>query len=82
MPKKIIIWTTKFCPWCDKLKEFFQENNIKYLEKDITKDYKAAKEMIEKSGQQGVPVIEIDNKIIIGFDKEKIKELLNLKKDI
>jgi len=55
-----------------------KENHFAFKEVDVSKDRKAAEEMIEKSGQMGVPVIDIDGKIIIGFDKSKIEELLGL----
>ena len=60
-------------------KNFFKKHNIAYDEKDVAADQIAAQEMIKKSGQMGVPVIEIDEKIIIGFDQEKIAELLKIK---
>lgn len=77
MPK-IKIYTTPFCVYCQKAKEFFQKNNLEYQEIDVTKDDKALNEMVKKSGQMGVPVIEIENNIIIGFDHNKIKQILNL----
>ena len=75
---KVIIYTTSSCIFCKKAKEFFKENNIDYKEVDVGKDVKAAKEMIEKSGQMGVPVIEVNEKIIIGFDKPSIMKELKL----
>ena len=75
----IKIYTTPTCPWCKKTKEFFKENKIKFKEIDAASDKKAAKEMIEKSGQMGVPVIEIDKQLIVGFDEEKLKKALKLK---
>ena len=71
--KNATIYTTKTCIWCKKAKEFFKENNIRFTEKDVGSDMMAANEMIEKSGQMSVPVIDINGKIIIGFDK--LKEL-------
>jgi glutaredoxin len=59
-------------------KHFFEQNNVEFEEIDISKNEKAAEEMIEKSGQMGVPVIEIDGKIIVGFDLPAIKEALDL----
>jgi glutaredoxin-like YruB-family protein len=56
--------------------EYFKKNNIKYEEINVEKDPKAAEEMIEKSGQRGVPVIEIDGKIIVGFDRKEIEQAL------
>ena len=75
----IKIYTTPTCPWCKKTKEFFKENKIKFKEIDAASDKKAAKEMIKKSGQMGVPVIEIDKQLIVGFDEEKLKKALKLK---
>ena len=72
MAKKIIIYTTEFCPWCRKTKEFFKKYKIKYKEYDVGKDSKKAEEMIKKSGQQGVPVVEIDGEIVVGFDENRL----------
>ena len=72
------IYSTPVCHWCTKAKEFFKEHKIKFKEIDVSKDHKAAQEMIKKSGQMGVPVIEIGSKIIIGFDEEEVRETLDL----
>jgi len=77
--KKIKIFTTPTCTYCNQAKEFFIENNIKFDAVDVSKDKNAAKEMIKISGQMGVPVILIEgHKPIIGFDQEEIEEILNL----
>ena len=73
------IYSTPTCPFCIMAKNFFKKHNVSYAEKDVSSDQEAAQEMVKKSGQMGVPVIEIDEKIIIGFDKEKIAELLKIK---
>ena len=73
------IYTTNHCPYCKMAKEFFKAHNVKYEEVNVEEDQKAAEEMIEKSGQMGVPVIEIDGKLIIGFDKKAIETTLKLK---
>jgi glutaredoxin-like YruB-family protein len=78
MPK-VKIYTTPSCVFCAMAKEYLKERGVAFEEIDVSKDEKAAMEMIEKSGQMGVPVIEIDGQIVIGFDKERIDELLNLK---
>lgn len=75
---KVKIFTTASCPYCVALKAFLKEHNIEFEDIDVGQDQKAAEEMIEKSGQMGVPVIEIDSQIVVGFDKEKISKLLNL----
>lgn len=76
---RVVIYTTQSCPWCRKTKEFFKEHKIKYAEKDVGSDYKAVQEMIKKSGQQGVPVTDIDGQIVVGFDEERLKKLLKIK---
>ena len=72
------IYSTPTCAYCKKAKEFFQQNNVKYEDIDVARDEAQAKEMVEKSGQMGVPVIDIDGQIIIGFDREAIKKALHL----
>lgn len=74
------IYTTKTCPWCKKTKEFLKQNKIKYTEVDVSSNQKAAQEMIKKSGQMGVPVLDINGKIIVGFDPEAIKKAVRKKK--
>ena len=73
------IYTTPTCVYCQMAKEFFKENNVSYQEHDVSSDAKAREEMINKSGQMGVPVIEVNDEIIIGFDKERLSELLDIK---
>lgn len=76
--KKVTIYTTNICPWCVKAKEFFKENNISYTEKNVQEKPDLANELLEKSGQMSVPVITIDDKVLIGFNKERIKKALSL----
>ena len=78
MPK-IIVYSTPTCVYCNIAKSFFKSHNIEYKEIDVSESEDAAKKMVEKSGQMGVPVIDIDGQIIVGFDKTKILELLNIK---
>ena len=73
---KITIYTTPYCVYCKMAKEFFKKNDVAYEEKDVIADEQARNDMITKSGQLGVPVIEIDGKIVIGFDQGRLKELL------
>ena len=75
----IKIYSTPTCPWCKRAKAYLEEKKIAYTSIDVSSNESAQKEMIDKSGQMGVPVIDIDGKIVIGFDKEKINELLNIK---
>ena len=78
MSKKVKVYSTSTCPFCIRAKQFLKENNIIFEEVDVAANSAAGEEMIEKSGQMGVPVLEIDGKIIVGFDKEEIKSALGL----
>lgn len=78
MPK-ITIYTTPTCVYCKMTKAFFKEHNVSYEEKNLAEDKAAQKEMIEKSGQMGVPVIDIDGKIIVGFDQAELSKILGIK---
>ena len=73
------VYSTSTCPWCKKAKAYFDEKGIAYESVDVSLNSEAQKEMIEKSGQMGVPVIDIDGQIVVGFDKERIDELLKVK---
>jgi len=74
------IYSTNTCPYCEMAKEYLDGAGIKYENHDVSSDEAAAKEMVEKSGQMGVPVLDIDGKIIIGFNKPEIDKALNLGK--
>ncbi len=76
---EINIYTTPNCIYCRMAKEFLNENKLKFKEIDVSSSEEAAKEMVEKSEQRGVPVIEIDGKIIVGFDEPKLRKLLKIK---
>lgn len=76
---KVRIFTTVACPYCFTLMEFLKEHNIEFEEIDVSKNKKAREEMIKKAGKMEVPVVEIDGQIVVGFDKEKIVQLLNIK---
>lgn len=78
MNKSVSLYTTPTCPWCIKAKQFLKENNIEFKSIDVSSDKAAAEEMIKKSGQMNVPVLDIDGEIIVGLDKERIKALLSL----
>lgn len=78
MAKSVIVYSTPTCPWCIRLKQFLKENNILFLDWDVSVDQAAADEMIKKSAQMGVPVLDIDGQIVVGFDKDKIKHLLGI----
>jgi len=76
---KIIIYSTPSCPYCILAKEFFKKNDIEYIDYNVAEDIEKREEMIKKSGQMGVPVIDINGEIIIGFDKPRLSELLKIK---
>ena len=72
------VYSTPSCPWCTKAKDYLKANNVDFEEFDVSVDREAAMEMINKSGQRGVPVLDIDGNIIVGFDQVNISKLLNL----
>lgn len=76
MAKKAKVYSTQSCPYCVMAKDFLEENGVEVEYIDVSKDQEAAKEMVEKSKQMGVPVIEMEGEIVIGFDREKLKELI------
>ncbi|MBI2658707.1 glutathione S-transferase N-terminal domain-containing protein [Candidatus Woesearchaeota archaeon] len=76
---KVTVYGTKTCPWCKKTREFLEKHKIKFNDVHVEDDKKAADEMIKKSGQQSVPVIDVDGKIILGYDVEKLKDALKIK---
>jgi len=76
---RVKLYTTSICPFCHRAKDFLKENKVKFEEINLENNPKAVKEMIDKSGQTGVPVLDISGSIIIGFDAEKIKKALKLK---
>ena len=76
---KIKVYSTPSCPWCHRVKEFLEESKIKFEDINVAEDQKAAEEMVSSSGQRGVPVIDIDGEIIIGFDPDAIKEAIEKK---
>lgn len=75
---KVVVYSTPTCVYCKMAKDYFKDHNVAYEEKDVTMDMDAQEEMIEKSGQMGVPVIAIDGEMIIGFDQKRIAELLGI----
>jgi len=76
--KSVIIYSTPTCHFCQQAKEFFTENNVEYTEHDVAADKEKAQEMVQKSGQMGVPVIFIGDEMTIGFDEGKLRTLLEI----
>ena len=75
---KVTVYSTKTCPWCDKLKDYLTKKKVKFESIDVGSNQEKAEEMIKKSGQMGVPVTDIDGTIIVGFDQDAIDEALGL----
>ncbi|MBI2610998.1 glutaredoxin family protein [Candidatus Kaiserbacteria bacterium] len=73
---EVTIYTTPTCHFCHMAKEFFAEHKVPFAEHDVARDLVRRKEMIEKSGQMGVPVIFVGNELVVGFDEGRLRELL------
>ena len=78
MAKNVKVYSTSTCPWCIRAKQFLKDNSVVFEDYDVSLDRAKADEMVKKSGQMGVPVLDIEGEIIVGFDKEKIKAALGL----
>lgn len=78
MEHTVTIYSTPTCSWCQIVKEHLQNNGISFEDVDVSADMNRAREMVEKSGQSGVPVIDIDGELIIGFDRARIDTLLGI----
>ena len=75
---KAIVYSTPTCPYCNQAKDYFKENNVEFEDFNVAQDQEKGQEMVQKSGQMGVPVIDLDGTIIVGFDKAKINSILGL----
>jgi len=78
MAKKVIIYSTPTCPYCIRTKQFLKDNNVNFEDIDVSSNQEKAQEMIDKSGQMGVPVLDIEGDIITGFEKDAIKKSLGI----
>lgn len=78
MDKKVKIYSTPTCPYCIRAKQFLKDNNITFEDVDVSSNAAAGEEMVAKSGQMGVPVLDIEGQIIVGFDRERIKSTLGI----
>ncbi len=78
METQVTIYSTPACHFCHDAKDFFKENNVEFTESDVAADADKRQEMIDLTGQMGVPVIKVGDDVIIGFDEAKLKELLKL----
>lgn len=78
MDHKVIVYSTPTCPYCTMAKTYLSEQNVPFEDHNVAVDHQKAQEMIQKSGQMGVPVIDIDGNVIVGFDRGAMKSLLGL----
>ena len=76
--KKVIVYSTPTCPYCVMAKDYLSENKVKFEDVDVASDQVKAQEMVAKSGQMGVPVLDVEGEIIVGFDKGRLANLLGL----
>ncbi len=77
---RVLVFTTPTCSWCQRLKAYLRERHVQFREIDVSRDAAAARDLVRRTGQMGVPVIEIDGRPIVGFDKPQIDRLLGLAK--
>ncbi len=75
---RVIVFTTPSCPWCSRVKQYLRSRQINFKEVDVARDKVAAAEMVRKSGQQGVPQLWIDGRVVVGFDRPRIDNYLGL----
>jgi glutaredoxin-like YruB-family protein len=76
---RVIVFTTPTCPWCIRAKSYLRSRGVTFREVDVARDRAAARDLVRRTGQMGVPVVEIDGRPIVGFDQAKIDRLLGLK---
>ena len=75
---RVLVFTTPSCPWCTRAKAYLRDRRVPFREVDVSRDPAAARDLVRRSGQMGVPVIEIDGRPIVGVDRPKIDRLLGL----
>ena len=75
---RVLVFTTPSCSWCMRAKQYLRQQNVKFREVDVSRDAAAARDLVRRTGQMGVPVVEIDGCPIVGFDKQQIDRLLGL----
>jgi len=76
--KNVIVYSTPTCPWCKRAKDYLSEKGVAFKAVDVAADQEAAQEMVKKSGQMGVPVIDVDGQVIVGFDQATLDKALGL----
>ncbi len=75
---RVLVFTTPTCPWCTRAKQYLRQHDVRFREVDVSRDASAARDLVRRTGQMGVPVVEIDGRPIVGFDKSRIDSLLGL----
>ena len=78
-PHRVLVFTTPTCPWCTRAKSYLRTRGVPFREIDVSRDPSAARDLVRRTGQMGVPVVEIDGRPIVGFDQAKIDTLLGLR---
>lgn len=74
----VVIYTTPTCGYCKAVKDYLERHNIDYTEYDVSRNREKAQEIVQKTGQMGVPVVEINGDMMVGFDRQRIRQKLNL----
>jgi len=77
--KRVIVFSTPTCTYCNQAKRYLRERGVRFRDVDVSKDAQAARDLVRRSGQQGVPVLDIGGRIIVGFNRPEIDKLLELK---
>ena len=77
--KRVTVYSTPTCTWCNTLKAWLNKNQVRYTDVDVSKNQKAADDLVKRTGQQGVPQTDINGQIVVGFNQQKLKELLEIK---
>jgi glutaredoxin 3 len=77
-PHRVLVFTTPTCPWCQRAKAYLRSRQVTFTEVDVARDPRAARDLVRRTGQMGVPVIEIDGRPIVGFDQARIDGMLGL----
>ncbi len=74
--KNVTVYSTPTCPYCHQAKEFLKEKGVQFADRNVATDLEARNQMVQRSGQLGVPVIEVDGNVVVGFNRSKLEELL------
>jgi glutaredoxin 3 len=76
--KRVIVFSTPTCTYCRQAKRYLRERGVRFRDVDVSKDPQAARDMVRRSGQQGVPVIQVGSKVVVGFNRAEVDRLLDL----